>query len=223
MPGYSNAFISYQTEDRAVAGQMREALAPAGVTAFLAHEDIEVSVEWRGRLLRELHRADVFIAVLSAAYLRSPWCVQESGIAAFKPDLLVVPLSLDGTVPPAFLGDFQSARLDPRTLSSATLAPAFTSRDVGKGLFNLIALIESSRNYRGAEANFAMVMPHVDKMQAEHVVALLGVALGNDQVSNASKCASEYIPAILKAFPKVGPRKVRSELKEICSRYGVKV
>jgi TIR domain len=223
MPGYSTAFISYQTENRAVAGQLRDALAPAGITAFLAHEDIEVSVEWRGRLLQELHRADVFVAVLSAAYLRSAWCIQESGIAAFKPELLVVPLSLDGTVPPAFLGGFQSARLDAATLSAATLAPAYTSRDVNKGLFNLISVIAASRNYRNAEANFSLAMPYVAQMQPDHVDSLLSSAVGNEQVSNAAKCAAEYIPAVLKAHPKIGPRKARAQLKEICRRYGAKV
>ncbi|MFN5164623.1 MAG: toll/interleukin-1 receptor domain-containing protein [Pseudomonadota bacterium] len=223
MPGYSHAFISYQTADRVVAGQMREALAPAGVAAFLAHEDIEVSVEWRGRLLQELHRADVFIAVLSAAYLRSAWCIQESGIAAFKPDLLVVPLSLDGTVPPAFLGGFQSARLDPATLSTATLAPAFTSRNLHKGLFNLISVVGNSRNYRSAESNFAMLMPHLAHLLPEHVTSLLEAALENDQVCNAGRCAAEHIPAVLTAYPRLGSRKTRTDLKAICRRYGANV
>ena len=223
MPGYSNAFISYQTEHRAVAGQMRDALAPAGIGAFLAHEDIEVSAEWRQRLLEELHRADVFIAVLSASYLRSAWCVQESGIAAFRTDLLVVPLSLDGTVPPAFLGSVQSARLDPTTLSPATLAPAYTSRDAARGLFNLISLVRSSRNYRSAESNFSLLMPHLRQMQSEHVTLLLEASLANNQVSDAGRCAQEYIPAVLKAFPRVGSRQVRTELKAICRRFGAKL
>ncbi len=223
MPGYSNAFVSYQTEDRAVAGSLRDALTPAGITAFLAHEDIDVSVEWRGRLLQELHRADVFIAVLSAAYLRSHWCIQESGIAAYKPDLLVIPLSLDGTIPPAFLGGFQSARLVPASLSPATLAPAYTSKEPAKGLYNLITIVENSINYRDAEANFAFIMPHVVAMGPEHAAALIEATASNDQVSNAAKCVREYIPTILRGFPLAGSPEARAKLTATCGRYGVQL
>src|SRR6185369_10174118 len=201
MPGYENAFISYQTQDRAIAGALRDVLAPAGVTAFLAHEDIEVSAEWRSRILEELHRADVFVAVLSAAYLQSHWCVQESGIAAFKRHALVVPLSLDGTIPPAFLGGYQSARLDPANISAATIGPAFVSRNPRKGLYNLIKIVENSINYRNAEANFALLMPHLRSMQPSHAAALLEASAGNEQVSNAARCVREYIPVILRTFP----------------------
>jgi hypothetical protein len=220
MQGYSNAFISYQTSDQKTAARVREALKPAGIAGFLAHEDIEVSAEWRGRLLQELARCDVFVALLSNAYLGSYWCLQESGIAATKPDLLVVPLSLDGTIPPAFLGAVQSRRLNTESLSSTTFAPAYLTKDPAKGLNNLISVLSHAGNYRSAEETFALAVPHIKTMDSEHVVNILTVALENDQVCNAAKCAKDYIPAILRAHPHVGSRKLRSDLKKICNRYG---
>lgn len=223
MPGYSYAFISYQTADRVVAGEVKDELAKAGINSFLAHEDIEVSVEWRARILRELHVSDIFIALLSSAYLRSMWCVQESGIAAFRDDLLVAPFSLDGTIPPGFLGIYQSARLDPQNISVQSLAPALTSRDPDKGLHNLIHALAGSQNYRSAEANFAPVVPHIPTMGAAHATAILEAAAGNDQISNAALCARNYIPAVLRAYPRIGSRATRRSLKETCERYGVRV
>jgi hypothetical protein len=223
MPGYSYAFISYQTADRVVAGEIRNELAQAGIGSFLAHEDIEVSVEWRSRILRELHACDMFVALLSAVYLQSMWCVQESGIAAFRQDLLVVPLSLDGNIPPGFLGVYQSARLDPQNFSVQSLAPALTSKDPDKGLHNLIYALARSPNYRSAEANFAPIIPFIPTMGPAHASAILDAAAANDQISNAALCVRNHIPAVLRAYPRIGSRATRKSLRDTCSRYGVQV
>jgi hypothetical protein len=55
------AFISYAHHDRGFAGQAQRLLAAVGIDAFLAHEDLEVSEEWRGRLLQELGRCHLFV------------------------------------------------------------------------------------------------------------------------------------------------------------------
>lgn len=223
MPGYSYAFISYQTADRVLAGAIKDELAKAGINSFLAHEDIEVSVEWRSRILRELHAADMFVALLSQAYLQSMWCVQESGIAAFRDDLLVVPLSLDGAIPPGFLGIYQSARLDPQTFSVQSLAPALTSKDPDKGLHNLIHALAGSQSYRSAEANFVPIVPHIPTMGAAHATAILEAAIANGQISNAALCIRHHIPAVLRAYPRIGSRATRRALRETCGRYGVQI
>ena len=77
------AFISYQTSEKHVAGAIQRVLDEVGIPGFLAHKDIEVSVEWRERILQELRQASLFISLLSERYFSSPWCVQESGIAAY--------------------------------------------------------------------------------------------------------------------------------------------
>ena len=41
------AFVSYQTDDKVVAGKVKAVLEGLGIPAFLAHEDIGVSEEWR--------------------------------------------------------------------------------------------------------------------------------------------------------------------------------
>lgn len=117
------AFVSYQNEDRFIAGQIQRILQEVGIRSFLAHEDIEVSEEWRVRILEELAVANMFICILSRNYLKSQWCAQESGIAAFRKDLIVIPLSIDGTVPQAFLGNIQAAKVDPDNLTITSLLP----------------------------------------------------------------------------------------------------
>src|SRR2546421_13004860 len=92
------AFMSYQTADREVAARVAGLLTPFDIAAFMAHEHIEVSNEWRQTILKELAEADLFIPILSTRYFDSIWCKQESGIAAFR-KLTIIPLSIDGTIP----------------------------------------------------------------------------------------------------------------------------
>lgn len=40
------AIISYSHKDREIAGEANEVLSEAGIEAFVAHDDIEVSEEW---------------------------------------------------------------------------------------------------------------------------------------------------------------------------------
>lgn len=55
------AFLSYQTDDKAVAGAIKQLLDLLSAESFLAHEDIEVSAEWRLVIIQELMAADLFI------------------------------------------------------------------------------------------------------------------------------------------------------------------
>jgi hypothetical protein len=116
------AFVSYQTEERIVAGRVANLLESLGVTPFMAHEDIEISDEWRLELLRQIDNADLFVPILSERYYESIWCKEESGIAAFR-NITTIPLSIDGSVPQGFLAHIQSTRIDPELPSYPNLIP----------------------------------------------------------------------------------------------------
>lgn len=195
------AFISYQTDDRAIAGELQRRLDVVGIQSFLAHEDIEVSDEWRSTLLRELSLVDIFICLLSKRYLQSQWCVQESGIAAFRKNLTIIPLSIDGTIPQGFMSNIQSAKVDPDQISLHDLIPAFLKRDFSSGIDLVIELIGTSRNYSSAEANFALLMPHISKLSPKQAQVLLQYCIDKDQVHDAGLCARDYIPAAIKMYP----------------------
>jgi hypothetical protein len=106
------AFMSYQTVDKEAAARVAGVLTEFDCTAFMAHEHIEVSEEWRLEILKELEVADLFVPILSAHYYGSVWCMQESGIAAFR-RMTIIPLSIDGALPPGFLAHIQSTKIDP--------------------------------------------------------------------------------------------------------------
>ena len=135
------AFLSYQTDEKAVAGQVAKLLDSLGIDAFTAHDDIEVSQEWRAELLKQIGAADLFVPLLSASYYGSIWCVQELGIAAFR-NMAVIPLSLDGSVPKGFMAHIQSTKVDPANIRFENLLPGLAKHDLR---FTIGALLENLR------------------------------------------------------------------------------
>src|SRR5687768_1855742 len=102
------AFISYSYEDRAFGTQAKDVLGAASIDAFMAHDDLEVTDHWRDRILEELRRCELFVPLLSEHFLRSKWAPQEIGFIVSRPDVVIAPLSLDGTRSFGFISPIQS-------------------------------------------------------------------------------------------------------------------
>lgn len=212
------AFLSYQNEDREVAGRVARLLDSIGVASFMAHEDIIVSEEWRLQLLRELAATDLFIAILSQQYFSSVWCTQEAGIASFR-DLSIIPLSIDGTVPAGFLGHIQSTRIDPAQPRCEDLFPGIARKDFHFLIAGIIRLIGASRSWRHAEANFELILPYINRATRQQIVELLTVSTRNLEVCNAAGCIRDYLPPLIKTHGRYMKRKDLRELKDVKARY----
>lgn len=213
------AFISYQTADKRVARHLKDVLADAEIGSFLAHEDISVSEEWRLKILEEIRKVDIFICLLSKNYLRSSWCAQESGIAAFRKDLPIIPLSLDGTKPRGFIAHIQSVKVDRNSITMDKLIPAFLKHDFLKGIDLLIEQVRNAGSYRDAEEKFQQLLPHISKITKEQIKLLLKYSADNNQVHHAQLCAGKYIPPLLKSHGRFLDRNSRTLLKRVCALY----
>lgn len=213
------AFVSYQTTDKLVAGKLKTVLSGCGITSFLAHEDINVSEEWRVKILEEIGKADIFVCLLSNNYFKSSWCVQESGIAAYRKDITIVPLSIDGTIPQGFISNVQSVKIDPESFSIVDMIPGIVKHNFNKGIDLIIEIIAGSKSYRGAEANFQVILPYIPKMKKTQVKTLLEAVVRNGQVHHASLCAHEYIPPLLKSHGRLLEPKDLAYLENVCAQY----
>ena len=74
-------FLSYATDDRRLAGGIKDGVEVYGFRVFLAHEDLVPSEEWQQRIRAELRRCDVFIPLISENFRPSDWTDQEAGYA----------------------------------------------------------------------------------------------------------------------------------------------
>jgi hypothetical protein len=117
-----NAFISYSSKDKEIAGIIKQAFKNLGITAFLAHEDIVPSKEWQEEIIKRLRVTNIFVPVLTDNFKQSDWTDQESG-AAFIRDIEIIPISInttDGSYvnPYGFIGKYQTLKY---TVDSTTL------------------------------------------------------------------------------------------------------
>lgn len=176
-----DVFISHSYEDRALAKTIKEELAKYGVKAFIAHEDIDPTVEWQDAILQALKNCKALIALLTHNFEKSKWTDQETGIAvAF--DKFIVPISIE-LVPYGFIGRFQALRWrsDAPQESLASLCMIFMQHDV-ISKDGLIEWFTKSSDYYQANDR-AAVLQLAAPFTKPQVDAIIDGALNNNQLT----------------------------------------
>lgn len=92
-------FLSYHHDDRKLAARLKKELVRYGLRAFLAHEDIAVSSQWRREIVRHLNSCIAIVAVVTRSFYKSDWTCQEMGIAMGK-EKTIISLILDDGINP---------------------------------------------------------------------------------------------------------------------------
>ena len=127
------AFVSYSHVDREFGRQAKTVLGEVGIDAFLAHEDLDTSEQWQERILSELRRCDLFVPLLSKNFLESEWAPQEAGFIASRPsEVVIAPLSIDGTTPSGFLSHIQSSRIQDDRITRELLVEPWRDGFLGR-------------------------------------------------------------------------------------------
>ncbi|MGO9018097.1 MAG: toll/interleukin-1 receptor domain-containing protein [Syntrophobacteraceae bacterium] len=202
------AFISYSTTDKQIAGRVKTVLSEHRINAFLAHEDISVSQEWKNRIVQELSQSAIFVPLLSAAFKQSDWASQEIGLAFASSDMLFIPLSVDGTNPFGFIAHIQSKRLPADGLYANLLIEPITSRFPHEIIPVLIERMASARSFRGAEASMSVLLPHFDKFTDGEINSFASASIKNAQIWSAADCCMKYLPVFLdKHWSRIDPQK----------------
>ncbi len=107
--GYIRMFVSHLSSNRARMSAMKAFLANWGISAFIAHEDIEASREWRDEVEAGLESMQVLVAVVEPGFKESDWCVQEVGYALGR-KIDIIPLCV-GLDPFGFFGKYQGIQV----------------------------------------------------------------------------------------------------------------
>jgi hypothetical protein len=74
-------FLSHRWENRHFVGEVKRHLARYGVDAFVAHDDIDPSRQWREVIKSALRTCHALVAFLHEGFHDSQWCDQEVGWA----------------------------------------------------------------------------------------------------------------------------------------------
>lgn len=105
-PRMFRLFISHLSTERKRAALLQEALLPFGISAFVAHNDIEPTLEWQSQIEAALATADSLVALLHPTFHESKWTDQEIGFAMGR-GLPIFAVRL-GQDPYGFIGRFQA-------------------------------------------------------------------------------------------------------------------
>ena len=211
------AFVSYAHVDRLTAAQTKQVLDAAGFSTFLAHEDLEVSDEWRACLEQELRRCLLFVPLYSENYVASVWGTQESGfIASRLHEVVIAPLSLDGTRSNGFLSHVQSPTIGQNGVTRELLVEPLTSRFPRTILPEAIARVARAGDFRAAERLMKPLVRFFPLFTAEEAEALAQGAIQNGQVWSAALCRDEYLPEFLAVLgEQLQPRTLRALTHQI--------
>ncbi|HET9255625.1 MAG TPA: TIR domain-containing protein, partial [Pseudonocardiaceae bacterium] len=107
--GVARIFISYASEDRAIAEEVLGWLRAAGHEAFLDRdpgEGISLGEDWKRRLYRELREVDAVVGVVTRLFVSSEWCFAELGIADAR-GCRLIPLRVEVGVEHPLMRDLQ--------------------------------------------------------------------------------------------------------------------
>jgi nucleoside 2-deoxyribosyltransferase len=74
-------FLSHISAHKVFASELQAALSNYGISAFVAHEDIEPDSEWQDEIEKALRTCDALVALLNPDFNLSTWTDQEVGYA----------------------------------------------------------------------------------------------------------------------------------------------
>jgi hypothetical protein len=191
------AFISYSTDDKNVGAGIKAALDDLGIESFLAHNDLRVSEEWRNRISQELEECEVFIPLLSKSFSQSKWCDQETGTIIHRKSVLIIPLSIDGTVPYGFISHIQSHKIPANGISTEIIRNAIGAKFPSIIIDLLPKGVHRVYTFRAAEAAVAPLVPYFDKLSKPQAHEFAEQAIENGQIWAAHLCREEYLPKFL--------------------------
>lgn len=104
-PFHFKLFLSHLSSFKATTGQLQAALRKFGISAFVAHVDIEPTREWQDEIEAGLLSMDALAAILMPGFKESNWTDQEVGVAVGR-GVLVIPI-VRGLNPYGFISKYQ--------------------------------------------------------------------------------------------------------------------
>ena len=179
-------FITHLSLEKILAAQLQEALLAYGISGFVAHNDIEPTLEWQTQIETALATADSLVALLHPAFHASNWTDQEIGFAMGR-GLPVFAVRF-GQDPYGFIGRFQgfvgggkAPDVLARELFDAYRKNKQSQKRMGEVLLNLF---EDSISFVAAKASIGY-LEQIEVWDSSFVPRLEAAAEANSQISGS--------------------------------------
>lgn len=115
-PAHFRLFLSHVSSFKKNTGLLQAALRRYGISAFVAHVDIEPTKEWLDEIEAGLYSMDALAALLMPGFKESNWTDQEVGVAVGR-DVLIIPV-IKGVIPYGFISKYQGLHADGKSVAT---------------------------------------------------------------------------------------------------------
>lgn len=213
-------FISYNHDDKVIAGRLRSFLENCNLEVFLAHEDISPSLEWQNVILQNLESIDIFIPLLSNNFIQSKWTDQETGFALAK-NKFIIPVSIDDTNPYGFIGKFQSLKLLKTEIYAAyrqVVETIFNNEKYAVRMTNLLINSYEKSSSFDAAGNKLSLLLKIKKMNQEQIDKIINAAIENSQIRYSFK-GRTYLERLLNKHKKFVNRELFEKLNSVTDDF----
>ena len=173
-------FLSHKSEDKAEVGVLKKQFGKYGISAFVAHADIEPTLAWRNEIERALRSMDGFAALMTKNFHDSNWTDQEIGFALGR-GVMVIAVNL-GRNPYGFIGDMQA--LKTTWAKAARQITKLLLRHDEKMFEPYLQAIRDCASYDDAN-ELAELLPALDGLEDDEVQALVDAYNSNGQVHDS--------------------------------------
>lgn len=195
--GKEEAFISYSTANKLVAGKIKGAFDELKIDSFMAHEDIQPSQEWQKTILEHLDSCTMFIPLITDDFMLSEWTQQEAGIAMGR-GIPIIPICVSNRNPPGFLARYQALKIVENQIGAWKVGKALLEKKSALVLDYFIKDLKEVRSFRGAEEVMAVIVPYFGTLNTQQAVQFVENCIGNGQVWDAKLCRDEMIPEFIR-------------------------
>lgn len=183
-------FITHLSSEKVLAAQVQEALLGYGISAFVAHNDIEPTLEWQSQIGAALATADSLVALLHPNFHQSYWTDQEIGFVMGR-GLPVFAVRF-GQDPYGFIGRFQAftgAGKSPEALARELFDAYRKNKQTQRRMAEvLVSLFEDSGSFADAKARIGY-LEQLEVWDTSFVPRLEATVKANSQV-----CGSWGVP-----------------------------
>jgi TIR domain len=191
--GAVRMFLSHVSQHRAVASKIKTTLASMGIAAFVAHEDVEPTLEWQKEIETALQSMDVLCALLTPEFPGSRWADQEVGFALGRNvPIVAVRLGLD---PYGFLAKIQATTGSlqrPEEIAANVFDAAIRIEPLRTRVIDaLISAVAEAPTYLDARMGMKKVWQRQAALDKAQIERLLRAARDNSQVKEAFGVADQ--------------------------------
>lgn len=179
-------FLSHLATNKVETAQLKEQLESFGISAFVAHEDIEPTKEWQTEIESALATMDALVALLAPGFKESNWCDQEVGVAiGRKLPIIAVRQGLD---PYGFIGKYQAVQgigKTPAQLANEIFELFLPNPIVGPKITNaLVQQLSDSYSFARSKELIGYIKQS-NYLNSKHVAAMKEAVKNNSQVNGS--------------------------------------